>query len=352
MARASATSRRLPSGDSSDWKVITSPTSPLPAEASPSACSSPATALPLPDEAGGAASQLVLPLSHLVKDGIAVTESPVVEQGGLQRAFCLLPPPHGVELVVADGGLILLEGLRGHGLLHLGCQVGDLQPLLLDHRLSVGRDVDEEPAHQLDHLRHVLHLPGLVAVQQVALADEVLRQGDGTRLGFCTGEDAPEGNQELGELPDAQQLASGLDGVGPLGSYEQDGLVGAHPGPEVFAKALKAKQFLECGVTSPGPGFKERRRLLHADRHQDSVEGGGERLQGRAASALQDLQQDVRGRVPAVVPPRAARHLPGSEVASAVVRLLHLTAALTGSGQIDSSGPTDNHHHMANHPSA
>lgn len=119
---------------------------------------------------------------------------------------------------------------------------------------------------------------------------------------------------------------------------------------EVFAKALKAKQFLECGVTSAGPGFSERQRLLHADCHQDSVEGGGERLQGRAASALQDLQQDVRGRVPAVVPPRAARHLPSYVVASAV--RLRVTAALTESDQINSSGPTDNHHHMANHPSA
>lgn len=64
-------------------------------------------------------------------------------------------------------------------------------------------------------------------------------------------------------------------------------------------------------VTSPGLVFKGRLRLVHADGHHESVGRGRKHLQGRAASALQDLQQDVRGRVPAVVPPHAACHLPG-----------------------------------------
>lgn len=63
-------------------------------------------------------------------------------------------------------------------------------------------------------------------------------------------------------------------------------------------------------VTSPCLAFGGRLRLVHADGHHDSVGGGGEDLKGRAASALQDLQQDVRGRVPAAVPPRSPRHLP------------------------------------------
>lgn len=71
-------------------------------------------------------------------------------------------------------------------------------------------------------------------------------------------------------------------------------------------------------VTSPGLAFSGRLRLVHADGHHDSVGGGGEDLQGRAASALQDLQQDVRGRVPAVMPLYAARHLPGYGVPSMV----------------------------------
>lgn len=69
-------------------------------------------------------------------------------------------------------------------------------------------------------------------MQQVALPGKVLRQGDGTRFRFCTGEDASERNQELGKLPDTQQLASGLNGVGSLGSHKKDGLVSAHPGRE------------------------------------------------------------------------------------------------------------------------
>lgn len=69
-------------------------------------------------------------------------------------------------------------------------------------------------------------------MQQVALSGKVLGQGDGTRFGFCTGEDTSERNQELGELPDTQQLASGLNGVGSLGSHKQDGLVSVHPGRE------------------------------------------------------------------------------------------------------------------------
>lgn len=69
-------------------------------------------------------------------------------------------------------------------------------------------------------------------MQQVALPGEVLRQGDGTCFGFCTGEDTSKRNQELGKLPDTEQLASGLDGVGSLGSHKQDGLVSSHPGCE------------------------------------------------------------------------------------------------------------------------
>lgn len=66
----------------------------------------------------------------------------------------------------------------------------------------------------------------------MALPGEVLGQGDSTRLGFCTGEDVSEGNKELSKLPDTQELASGLDGVGSLGSHKQDGLVRAHPARE------------------------------------------------------------------------------------------------------------------------
>lgn len=66
----------------------------------------------------------------------------------------------------------------------------------------------------------------------MALPGEVLGQGDSTRLGFCTGEDVSERNEELGKLPDTQELASGLDGVGSLGSHKQDGLVRAHPARE------------------------------------------------------------------------------------------------------------------------
>lgn len=66
----------------------------------------------------------------------------------------------------------------------------------------------------------------------MSLPGEVLGQGDSTRLGFCTGEDVSERNKELSKLPDTQELASGLDGVGSLGSHKQDGLVRAHPARE------------------------------------------------------------------------------------------------------------------------
>ena len=94
--------------------------------------------------------------------------------------------------------------------------------------LSIGSDVQEDLADQLDDLWHVLHLPRLVPVQQVALASQVLGQRNSVGSGFCAGEHVPQRNQELGELPDTQQLASGLDGVGPLGSDKQDGLVRTH----------------------------------------------------------------------------------------------------------------------------
>jgi len=64
-------------------------------------------------------------------------------------------------------------------------------------------------------------------------------------------------------------------------------------------------------AASPGLVLSGRLRLVHDDSHHQSVGGGGEDLQGRAASAPQDLKQDVRGRVPAVMPRHSGRHLPG-----------------------------------------
>lgn len=76
---------------------------------------------------------------------------------------------------------------------------------------------------------------------------------------------------------------------------------------------------LSSVVTSPGLAFSGRLRLVHADGHNDSVGGGGgQDLKGRASSALQDLQQDVRGWVPAAVLPHGASHLTSYGVASLV----------------------------------
>lgn len=96
-----------------------------------------------------------------------------------------------------------------------------------------------------------------------------------------------------------------------------------------------------------------RLRLVHADSHHESVGWGGEHLQGRAASALQGLSQDVRGRVPTAAWPRAARHLPGYGAPPCVQR--HLTSAACAPARtdgitvlktqrLDSSAPAVNHH--------
>lgn len=69
-------------------------------------------------------------------------------------------------------------------------------------------------------------------MQQVVLPGKVLGQGDSTCFWFCTGEDTSERDQELSKLPNTQQLPSGLNRVGSLGSHKQDGLVSAHPGRE------------------------------------------------------------------------------------------------------------------------
>lgn len=202
-------------------------------------------------------SKALLPFSQFMKQRVA--EAAAAPQGRAQRALQVLLPPQRVQLVVTGERLIssarqrgwirsvqctcwerdplsshfppeLLKSLLGHGLLHLCGEVWDLQPLLLHHHLPVGCDVHQQPAHQVHHLWHVLHLTSFVAVQQMSLPGEVLRQSDGAGFGFCAGENAPQGNQELGKLPHAQQLASGLDRVGSLCSHKQDSLVCVHPG--------------------------------------------------------------------------------------------------------------------------
>lgn len=61
----------------------------------------------------------------------------------------------------------------------------------------------------------------------------------------------------------------------------------------IQSESLSAKTLAVSSVTSPGLAFSGRLRLVHADGYHDSLRGGGEDLQGRAASVLQDLQQDV-----------------------------------------------------------
>lgn len=76
----------------------------------------------------------------------------------------------------------------------------------------------------------MLEVPALIAVEQVPLAGQVLGQGDCVCLGLAAREDVAEGDQELGELPDAQQLPPCLDGIGPFGSDKQNCLVSTHSG--------------------------------------------------------------------------------------------------------------------------
>lgn len=76
----------------------------------------------------------------------------------------------------------------------------------------------------------MLEVPALVAVEQVPLAGQVLGQGDRVCRGLAAREDVTERDQELGELPDTQQLPPGLDGVGPFGSDKQNRLVSTHSG--------------------------------------------------------------------------------------------------------------------------
>lgn len=54
---------------------------------------------------------------------------------------------------------------------------------------------------------------------------------------------------------------------------------------------LKHKQFKV--VTCSALASSGRPRLIHADSHHDSVGRGGEDLQSRAASALQNLERDI-----------------------------------------------------------
>lgn len=75
-------------------------------------------------------------------------------------------------------------------------------------------------------------------------------------------------------------------------------------------------------VTSAGLALGDGLRLVHADSHHDRVGGGGgEELQGRSALPLQNPQQDVRGRAPAVMPLHSGQHLTGEGVAC--LMLLH-----------------------------
>lgn len=69
-------------------------------------------------------------------------------------------------------------------------------------------------------------------MQQMSLPGEILQQGDSTRLGLCTGEDISERNQELGKLPDTEELASSLNGVWSFGPHKEDCLVSTHPAGE------------------------------------------------------------------------------------------------------------------------
>lgn len=73
-------------------------------------------------------------------------------------------------------------------------------------------------------------------------------------------------------------------------------------------------------VTSAGLALGDGLRLVHAYSRHDRV-GGGEELQGRSALPLQNPQQDVRGRAPAVMPLHSGQHLPGEGAAS--LMLLH-----------------------------